>query len=129
MFARCYQLDDALQLKPRATCQGAEAGLRGHPFYLRIIDLIARFESGFAFPSQPLYFTRDGGLDPHKSAAALAEVQRRRREQKLPFLNFDLEFLKTYRSPWDYSAAASPCGRANAGKPPGREFWWPSCWD
>jgi MscS family membrane protein len=70
--------------------------------YLRMIDVIAASGTGFAFPSQTLYFARDKGLDPDKSAAAMAEVQQWRAAQKLPFPDFDIEFRKTHRDTLDY---------------------------
>ena len=70
--------------------------------YLRMIDVIAASGTGFALPSQTLYFARDGGLDPDKSAAAMAEVQQWRAAQKLPFPDFDIEFRKTHRDTLDY---------------------------
>ncbi|MGW8286558.1 MAG: mechanosensitive ion channel family protein, partial [Candidatus Deferrimicrobiaceae bacterium] len=63
--------------------------------YLRMIDVVAASGTSFAFPSQTLYFARDGGLDADKSAAAVAEVQQWRAAQKLPFPDFDIEFRKT----------------------------------
>jgi MscS family membrane protein len=80
--------------------------------YLRMMDVVAASGTGFAFPSQTLYFARDKGLDPDKSAAATAEVQQWRAAQKLPFPNFDIEFRKTHRDTLDYpptgSSAAVP---------------------
>jgi len=70
--------------------------------YLRMIDVVSASGTSFAFPSQTLYFARDGGLDPDKSAAAVAEVQQWRAAQKLPFPDFDLEFRKTRRDTLDY---------------------------
>jgi MscS family membrane protein len=80
--------------------------------YLRMMDVVAASGTGFAFPSQTLYFARDGGLDPDKSAAAMAEVQQWRAAQNLPFPNFDIEFRKTHRDTLDYppngSSTAEP---------------------
>jgi len=75
--------------------------------YLRMIDVVAASGTGFAFPSQTLYFARDGGLDPDKSAAAVAEVQQWRAAQKLPFPDFDIEFRKTHRDTLDYPPQGS----------------------
>jgi len=76
--------------------------------YLRMMDVVAESGTGFAFPSQTLYFARDEGLDPDKSAAAAAEVQKWRTAQKLPFPNFDIEFRKMHRDTLDYPPEGSP---------------------
>ena len=80
--------------------------------YLRMIDVVAASGTGFAFPSQTLYFARDKGLDPDKSAAAVAEVQQWRAAQKLPFPDFDIEFRKTHRDTLDYPPNGSSTGES-----------------
>lgn len=82
--------------------------------HLRMMDVVAASGTGFAFPSQTLYFARDAGLDPDKSAAAMEQVQRWRAEHKLPFPNFDLEFRRTHRDTLEYP----PAGSATAGHKP-----------
>lgn len=81
---------------------------------LRIMDVIAASGTGFAFPSQTVYFARDGGLDREKSAAAAEEVQRWRADQKLPFPDFDLEFRKTHRDTLDYPPTGSSTAKPKA---------------
>ena len=73
----------------------------------RIMEIVAASGSGFAFPSQTLYLSRDGGLDPKRTAAASAEVQAWRDQHKLPFPDFDLEFRKQYRDTLDYPPTGS----------------------
>jgi MscS family membrane protein len=80
--------------------------------YLRMIDVVTQSGTGFAFPSQTLYFARDPGLDPDKSAAAIDEVGQWRAEDKLPFPNFDIEFRKTHRDTLDYPPAGSAVGKS-----------------
>jgi MscS family membrane protein len=75
--------------------------------YLRMMEVVAASGTGFAFPSQTLYFARDAGLDPDKSAAAMAEVQQWRAAHKLPFPDFDIEFRKMRRDTLDYPPAGS----------------------
>jgi MscS family membrane protein len=75
--------------------------------YLRVMDVIASSGTGFAFPSRTLYFTRDAGLDPDKSAAAMEQVREWRAAQKLPFPDFDIEFRKMHRDTLDYPPAGS----------------------
>jgi MscS family membrane protein len=55
---------------------------------LRIMDIVEKSGSGFAFPSQTLYFSRDSGLDKEKAAAAEQQVQQWRDQHKLPFPDF-----------------------------------------
>ncbi len=43
---------------------------------LRIMDLVESSGSGFAFPSQTLYMSKDEGLDAEKSRAAIEAMQR-----------------------------------------------------
>jgi MscS family membrane protein len=55
---------------------------------LRILDIVDRSGSGFAFPSQTLYFSRDSGLNKEKSSAAEQQVQQWRDASNLPFPDF-----------------------------------------
>ena len=55
---------------------------------LRIMDIVEKSGSGFAFPSQTLYFSRDSGLDKEKAAAAEQQVQHWRDQHQLPFPDF-----------------------------------------
>ncbi len=55
---------------------------------LRIIDIVNASGSGFAFPSQTLYFARDTGLDAEKQAAAEKRVQQLREGKQLPFPDY-----------------------------------------
>jgi len=75
--------------------------------YYRMMDVVAASGTGFAFPSQTLYFARDEGLDPDKSAAAVAEMKQWRAAHKLPFPDFDPEFQKAHRDTLDYPPAES----------------------
>lgn len=52
---------------------------------LRIMDLVESSGSGFAFPSQTLYMSKDEGLDEKKSCEAGETVSRWRDEGELPF--------------------------------------------
>jgi MscS family membrane protein len=81
--------------------------------YLRMMDVVTASGTGFAFPSQTLYFARDQGLDPEKSAAAIGEVGQWRADHQLPFPNFDIEFRKKHRDTLDYPPAGSALGKAD----------------
>ena len=76
-----------------------------------MIDVVTQSGTGFAFPSQTLYFARDPGLDPDKSAAAVAEVGQWRADHQLPFPNFDIEFRKRHRHTLDYPPTGSAVGK------------------
>jgi len=58
---------------------------------LRIMDIVKEAGTGFAFPSQTTYFTKDTGLDAEKSRMAEAQVEDWRTKGKLPFPEFDKE--------------------------------------
>jgi MscS family membrane protein len=64
---------------------------------LRIMGIVENSGSGFAFPSQTLYFSRDSGLDKEKAAAAEQQVQQWRDQQKLPFPDFSPADKLTFR--------------------------------
>jgi MscS family membrane protein len=55
---------------------------------LRIMDIVEKSGSGFAFPSQTVYFSRDSGLDKEKAGAAEQQVQQWRDQHQLPFPDF-----------------------------------------
>ena len=55
---------------------------------LRIMEIVERSGTAFAFPSQTLYLTRDSGLDEEKTAAAEKQVQKWRDQNQLPFPDF-----------------------------------------
>jgi MscS family membrane protein len=61
---------------------------------LRIMDLVKESGTGFAFPSQTLYFGRDDGLDAKRTEVAEAQVRQWREENRLPFPNFSPEQMR-----------------------------------
>ncbi len=69
---------------------------------LRIIDIVDKSGSGFAFPSQTLYVSRDSGLDKEKASAAEQQVQQWRDGSKLPFPDFAPEDKSTLRDSMAY---------------------------
>jgi MscS family membrane protein len=54
----------------------------------RISEIVGRSGTGFAFPSQTLYMTRDHGLDQERAAAAEKQVDEWRDQNQLPFPDF-----------------------------------------
>ena len=69
---------------------------------LRILDIVDKSGSGFAFPSQTLYFSRDSGLDKEKASSAEQQVQQWRDLSKLPFPDFAPEDKSTLRDSMAY---------------------------
>jgi MscS family membrane protein len=52
--------------------------------FLQIMDIVNESGTGFAFPSQTLYFGRDGGLDAKKTEAAEAQMRQWQEEGRTP---------------------------------------------
>ncbi|HSM73258.1 MAG TPA: mechanosensitive ion channel family protein [Desulfobacterales bacterium] len=84
---------------------------------LRINDIVREAGTGFAFPSQTMYFSRDQGLDEKCSQAAVKAVQSWRRSGKLPFPRLSRERIDRLHATLDYP----PRGSVEAGFPP--EDW------
>jgi MscS family membrane protein len=55
--------------------------------FLQIMDIVNESGTGFAFPSQTLYFGRDSGLDAKKTAAAEAQMRQWSDEGRLTVPN------------------------------------------
>ncbi|MFZ0360436.1 MAG: mechanosensitive ion channel family protein [Terriglobales bacterium] len=77
---------------------------------LRIMGIVEKSGTGFAFPSQTLYFSRDSGLDKEKTAAAEQQVQQWRDQHKLPFPDFAAEDKSTFRDSIAYPPPESAVG-------------------
>jgi MscS family membrane protein len=75
---------------------------------LRIMDIVEESGTGFAFPSQTLYFARDGGLDAQRTESAETQVRQWREEGKLPFPNFSPEHIQQMRGTVIYPPPGSP---------------------
>jgi MscS family membrane protein len=78
---------------------------------LRIMDIVERSGSGFAFPSQTLYLSRDPGLDKERTAVAERQVQQWRDENKLPFPDFAPEDKAALRGSIEYPVPESAVGK------------------
>jgi MscS family membrane protein len=85
---------------------------------LRIMELVNESGTGFAFPSQTLYFGRDTGLDVPRTQAAEAAVKQWREAGKLPFPNFPPEYVEQLQDTLPYPSAAS-AEQSSGSKPPG----------
>jgi MscS family membrane protein len=75
---------------------------------LRIMDVVERAGTGFAFPSSTVYLGRDEGLDPERRAAAEREVAawRERRELFLP--SFPEPVIGSLRNTVAFPAEGAP---------------------
>lgn len=75
--------------------------------FLRMMDVVQEAGTGFAFPSQTVYFGRDSGLDGERTRRAIDEVERWRHEGDLPFPTFPAETAESFRGTLDYPPAGS----------------------
>ena len=78
---------------------------------LRIMDIVEKSGSGFAFPSRTVYFSRDSGLDDEKAAAAEQQVQQWRGQNKLPFPDFAPVDKSAFRGSIVYPPPDSATGK------------------
>jgi MscS family membrane protein len=77
---------------------------------LRIMDIVEKSGTGFAFPSRTLYFSRDSGLDKEKTAAAEQQVQQWRDQHQLPFPDFAPAEKSAFRGSIVYPPPESATG-------------------
>ncbi len=75
---------------------------------LRMEYIIREGGSGFAFPSQTTYFSRDTGLDEESKRAAEAQVHEWRERGHLPFPEFEEQERERLRDVLDYPPKGSP---------------------
>lgn len=75
---------------------------------LRIMDIVERAGSGFAFPSQTMYLGRDTGLDESQVQAAEEAVRTWREKRALFLPGFPPEEIAKLKGTLDYPPAGSP---------------------
>ncbi len=75
---------------------------------LRMEDVVNEAGSGFAFPSQTTYLTRDKGVDTGRQNAAVTEVENWRKHGRLPFPEFDSGERDQLENILDYPPKGSP---------------------
>jgi MscS family membrane protein len=75
--------------------------------FLRIMDVVARSGSGFAFPSQTAYLARDAGLDEERLRAAEARVREWRERGELWLPEFPEQRIEELRDTLPYPASRS----------------------
>ncbi len=78
---------------------------------LRIMEIVEKSGSSFAFPSQTVYFSRDSGLDQEKTSAAEQQVQQWRDQHKLPFPDFAPADKSAFRGSIVYPPPESATGK------------------
>jgi MscS family membrane protein len=78
---------------------------------LRIMDIVEKSGSGFAFPSQTVYFSRDSGIDKEKASAAEQQVQQWRDQHNLPFPDFAPADKSAFRGSIVYPQPESAIGK------------------
>jgi MscS family membrane protein len=96
---------------------------------LRIMDVVEEAGTGFAFPSQTTYLTRDAGLDSERREAAEKEVDAWRSSDALPFPEPGLQRRRELTDTLDYP----PKGSASRHRPepsdaPATERRWSKLW-
>ena len=74
---------------------------------LRIMDIIEKSGTSFAFPSHTVYVTRGPRLDAEKTEAATAQVRQWRAQKDLPFPNFPPERIAEMTDTLDYPPSES----------------------
>jgi len=96
----------------RQLMEFVEVYARALRFLARIMALVEAAGTGFAFPSQTLYFGRDQPPDEGRARAAAGRVQAWREESSLPFPNFSPQQTDQIRGSIAYpppgSSAAAP---------------------
>jgi MscS family membrane protein len=70
--------------------------------FLRIIDVVDRSGSGFAFPSQTTYLEAGSGINLEKKDAAEAEIKKSKEERDLLLPTFPPERINEFRSTLTY---------------------------
>lgn len=83
-----YSLDLEVFAYLRCQDQGEFLAIQ-EDILLRMADIVNESGSGFAFPSQTLYYRRDTGVDEEQSQKAEASVEHWRQNNQLPFPDFD----------------------------------------
>jgi MscS family membrane protein len=78
---------------------------------LRIMEIVEASGTGFAFPSQTVYLSRDQGIHSERGRQAAEEVERWRCEGRLPFPEFAEEERARLSDTLPFPPAGSPHAR------------------
>ncbi len=76
--------------------------------FFRIKEIVEASGTGFAFPSQTVYLSKDTGLDEDKSKASVDQVRRWRNNRQLPFPNFSTQARERIENTLRYPPRGSP---------------------
>jgi MscS family membrane protein len=77
---------------------------------LRMMDVVDRSGTDFAFPSQTIYFGKDQGLSKEKSVKAEAEVEIQKKKREMPLPQFTREQIDALRNKSSYPPEGSSTG-------------------
>ena len=77
---------------------------------LRMMEVVDRSGTDFAFPSQTIYFGKDKGLSKEKSAEAEAEVENWKKGWEMPLPQFTREQIDALRNKSSYPPEGSSTG-------------------
>jgi MscS family membrane protein len=102
-----YSLDVELWAYAKTTDYGEFLGIQ-EDILLRVMEIVERSGTGFAFPSQTTYLGRDGGLDERAAKAAAKQLHEQWGNRDWPFPDFDDEEIARLRD----SLAPLPSSRA-----------------
>ena len=85
---------------------------------LRMMDVVSESGTEFALPSQTTYFKRDAGMDDTRARAAEDRVAQWRRNEQLPFPEFEEGQYWEIEDVLDYPPAGSPHHEPRAPREP-----------
>jgi MscS family membrane protein len=91
------------------TDQGEFTAIR-EDLLLRIMEIVDKAGTGFAFPSRTMYVTRDPGLDKEKSESAVETVKKWRNDKELPFPDHSPADVSSFRGTISYPPPDSAVG-------------------
>jgi len=74
---------------------------------LRMMDVVDRSGTDFAFPSQTIYFGKDQGLSKEKTAEAEAVVENLKKEREMPLPQFTREQIDSLKNKSSYPPEGS----------------------
>ncbi|GAB2767123.1 hypothetical protein GCM10010465_10630 [Actinomadura fibrosa] len=87
---------------------------------LKMMDVVGESGTGFAFPSQTLYFAKDQGLSKEKSRTAEETVKKWRENHEMQLPKFDPEEIEKLKDTGDYPPKGSVMKKdSGTGKIPG----------
>jgi MscS family membrane protein len=87
---------------------------------LRMMDIVGESGTGFAFPSQTLYFAKDQGLSKDRAQSAEEKVKQWREKEEMQIPKFDPEEIEKLKDTGDYPPKGSTMRKnSGGGKIPG----------